>query len=590
MKNTLCQFVCVFFFVTISANVAPAEIARFSPFDDLDRVPADVTELQSANVDAPKGGALRLGSIGNFDSTNLMSFPGNSPAEMVFIFDSLLVQGSQPATFYGKLAEEIEVASDFSQVRFVLDAEARWHDGTPITAHDVAFTFETLALHGLPIYRSLLDGMQISVLDDRTIVLRPEVAGGWQWIPQLGGFPIQSRAFWTARDPSQKTLDQPLGSGPYRIKDIQFNRLFSLERVDNYWAVTHPLSRGRWNFDQIRVDYFYDATAMREALKRGDLDWMREFDPAAWRDGYNSPSLRDGRIVKTAINRADGGALKTLVMNLRRPPLNDVRVREALGLAFDVYFYHELHGGLYDIPMSFYGSTRLAAKGEASSLERRLLDPFSEILPIEILDAPRQSPGVLSDRQRLLKANRLLDDAGFSIVQGKRIDPVTGEQLTLTFVTHSSLAQRFDPYRKMLSQLGINLDILVGDYVTIRKQILGHEFDLTFLSWSPSDPPGGLERLYWHSSQANSSGYGLAGLENPAADALIATMRSSLDEDEVVAAARAFDRFLQWGHYTIPMWRETEYWIVHAAGLGFPSLRGALPSPASSWFWREPRE
>ena len=536
---------------------------------------------------ALKGGTITTGRIFSFDSTNFIRFPGRPPAELHLIFDTLLVSRDSPGVYHGLLAKDMKVSSDFSEVSFVIDSSARWHDDTAVTAEDVVFTFDTLAKFGGPAFGPMLKTVEVKLVDASTVSFRRPNAETWNWIGQIGTFPIQSKAFWQTRDPSKQSLDPPLGSGPYRVANIDLDRVFSLERATSYWAADHPVNRGLYNFDRIELELFYDHAVMREALKRGDLDVMREFFPAAWREGYDSPALRKGKLVKSAVPRQDAGALVTLTMNLRRAPFTDRRVREALVLAFDEAFYNKIQGDLYGLPGSFYGNTRLAARGVAQALERRLLEPFLASLPDGIMDAPAPGGKNWPMRQRLRTAGKLLDAAGFPVRDGVRVNAETGEPLILSLVTHPTLANRLVPYAQGLKRLGVTLEINVVNIATLRQLLNDHDFDLTWVTVAYDDPPGRRERTHWHSSMKAAGTYGFAGLSSPVADSLLDTMRTSLDEAEIVAAARAFDRFLRWGLYVIPMWHEDEIWLAYNADLGVGDLNATAENPLTRWFWKE---
>lgn len=574
---------CVALFLTL--GTASSDVARFSPFDAVTTASGD---LSYTNPTAPKGGALRLGSTVNFDSTNLMRFPGRAPAEMKHIFDTLLVQvQDKTAVFYGLLAKEIEVAPDFSFARFHLDPAARWHDGQPVTSEDIAFTFESLRAHGLPRYRGALKGIEIEIEDARTIVFRSFEERSWRYIELIGTFPIQSKAFWSARDVADITLDVPLGSGPYRVSSLVFNKEMVMESVADYWARNHPINKGLWNFDEVRVSYFFDETALIEGLKSGLLDLRREFSAAAWQGRYDGVALDAGRITKTALPRADAGALHTLVINQRRAPFGDGRVRAALGLLFDTAWYLDLFGGAYEPPGSFYGNTSFAAQGPASDGEIALLAQFVDEIPQSVLDAagPPMPP---ERRQRLRRASQLLTDAGFELRDGVRIDPQTNQPWQIDFVTaHRSSVERLEPYRKALEQAGIQLNLRAYDYVSGRRLILDHEYDLTLLTWQASLPPGVQESWYWHSDQAGDQGYGLAGLKDPAIDHLIDRMQATTDQEELLTVARAFDRLMRWGHHIVPMWHQADLWYVHASDLRFPEGGYVETDPIVHW-WRLP--
>ncbi|WP_147105247.1 extracellular solute-binding protein [Tateyamaria sp. syn59] len=566
-------------------DTASADVVRFSPFDDVGTAKGT---LSYTNASAPSSGTLRLGSTVNFDSTNFMRFPGRAPHEMRHAFDTLLVPvRDQTAVFYGLLAKDLDIADDFSFVRFHLEPVARWHDGRAVTAEDVAFTFQSLRAHGLPRYRNALRNIDIEIKDAHTITFKNRGARSWRYIELLGTFPIQSKAFWSARAVGDITLDIPLGSGPYRVSELSFNREMVLERVEDYWAADHPVNQGRWNFDEIVVSYFFDETALIEAVKSGRLDVRREFSAAAWDGRYDGDALSSNRIVKTTLPRADAGALHTLVINQRRPPFDDIRVREALGLLFDTQWYLDLFGGAYDAPGSFYGDTPFAAIGSASAAERTLLAQFAEQSPQGAVDSPApQWPE--QRRQRMRRANALLDEAEFELRGGVRINPITGDPWTVEFVTaHRASVERLEPYRKALEQVGIQLDLRAYDYVSGRRLILDHEYDLTLLTWQASIPPGVQETWFWHSDQAGPHGYGLGGLNNPAVDYMIDQMQVAKDLEDLQAAARAFDRLMRWGHYVVPMWHNASLWYVHGSDLRIPVGGHVETDPIVHW-WRAP--
>ena len=572
----------------IAPACALADVARFSPFDMVNRSDGNLGYVNEA---APRGGVLHLGSTVNFDTTNLMRFPGRAPSAMSHIFDTLLVRRkNEIGVYYGLLAKGLKVAPDFSQARFELDPEARWHDGTPVTANDVVFTFETLREHGLPRYRSALQDIMINVIDAHTIVFVSSEPGNWRYNDLVGTFPIQSRAFWEARDASQASLEMPLGSGPYSLKELTFNKRVVLERAPEYSAKDHPLNRGRWNFDRVELDIYFDENALIEAVKRGDVDFKREWAAPAWLNRYKGRSLSEGRITRTALPRSDGGALNTLVFNQRRPPLNDVRVREALSLAFDAGWYQDLQGGVFDAPESYYGDTEFSARGALGEAEMAILSELSSVAgSLSIDDLTRPNEPSTSERERFRRASALLEAAGFEVRDGLRVNTDTGEPLEFTYVTaHRQTVEYLEPYRQALGRLGIALNLAHFDYVAGRRLILDHEYDLTWLTWQPRFPPGSQESFYWHSDQAGDQGYGLAGLDNPAADLLIARMQSTLDLDEVKAATRIFDRLLRAGHYTIPMWHQKDAWFVHSADLTFPTNGHFEMDPVQHWWWDRP--
>ena len=566
------------------ASDARADVARFSPYGGDTAAAGRLTYVEPG---APRGGTLRLASTLTYDTTNMMRFPGRPPNELRYVFDSLLLRvENEDATYFGLLADTVEVSEDFSVVRFGIDPRARWHDGTEVTAEDVAFTFRTVAEHGLPFHRRTLSAIDIKVLDPRTVEFRNSETGSWRYIDMIGRFPIQSQAFWAGRDVSRLTLDIPMGSGPYLITELDTGRV-ELERSRDYWAAAHPLSCGRWNFDRITMERYLDKAAMTEAMKRRDLDLLFESDARNWLSGYDGPALRSGDIERMTFLSHDAGATRGLVMNTRRKPLDDIRVRTALILAFDMPWIIEMQGGVDSASESFYGQTEYAAEGPAGPRERALLAPLAAGLPGGILDAPGPDlPG--ASRQRLRQASALLDAAGYPIEGRWRRDPDTGTPLTLVYVTaHPSTLAFVEPYRQWLERLGIVLEVRVTDLVMGRRLILEHDYDLTWLTWIPTVPPGELERIYWHSEQAAGDGYALAGASDPAIDAMIDRMQRSLDIEETKAAARALDRLLRWGRYFIPVGHRDEVWFVADNDLAYPEPRQIRPNPVHHWWWKD---
>ncbi|MEM6550260.1 MAG: extracellular solute-binding protein [Pseudomonadota bacterium] len=562
----------------------------FSPLGSL-RYPANFEAFDYVNPSASKGGTLRFGSTVNFDSTNPMRSPGKMPNLLAYSFDSLMVRAEdEAASYYGLLAQRVRVAPDLSSLEVSLRESARWHDGTPVTAEDVRFTFETLRAHGLPAYRNALRGVSIDITPPRRIVFRNDEPGNWRYLDVVATFPIQSKRFWSERDPSAGTLDVPLGSGPYRVETLLLNDRVTMARVEDYWGRDLPVSRGQWNFERIETVLFNDATAMIEALKTGLIDMRRENDALLWQKAYQGAALDAGEIVLDSFARPGAGQMMSLVFNRRRAPLEDIRVREALALAFDAEWTRQtLFGGLYAPMVGFYGNTELGAVGPITPEERALLAPFAAALPEGLSAMPSPPTPFGADRRlRLRRADKLLTEAGWVVRDGQRVKVETGEPLTLRYVgAHASLERILTPYAQNLARLGITLSIEVFDYIVGRRRILNHDFELTALGWTPSVPAGEQEALFWHSVQAVDHGYGLAGMQIPAVDATIETMRGARSLEEILPATRALDRLLRWDHAVIPLWQSDEIWIAHDAALRFPS-GGTYRDPVATWWYEAP--
>ena len=538
------------------------------------KYPRDFEHFDYVEPDAPKGGTLRQGTRVSFDTTNGMRFPGKMANELDYIYDTLMVRAEdEPASFYGLLARDVHATADFSRVTYDLQEDATWHDGTRLTARDVVFTFRTVAKHGLPTYREILDGVEIKALSDTVVTFEAESAD-WRLLEFTATFPVFQADFWENRDVSKTTLDVPIGSGPYRVAKLDHNIQTVLERVPDYWGVDLPVNRGRWNFDQIVTDYYKDVSILVEAMRAGRIDGNREWSPLSWLQKYEGPALEEGRIVKRAFDNPRGASYEALVFNLRRPPLDDLRVRTALTLVFDSAFVREsFSGGLMTAPKAHFAGTIFAPEQFLTDGEAELLAPFREILPPGLFNAPQPPDfGDLSARERIGLADRLLQDAGYVMNRGVRVNAQTGEALVLNHVgANASSRSVLNYYASVLDTIGVKLEVSYSDYVTASRMILNHEWDITSMGGRTRFPPGAEERAFWHSERALIPGYALAGAQDPALDAAIDQMTQSTGFEEMQAAARAFSRVLAWQRYLLPFWQNDQIWIAHRAQIGFPS-------------------
>ena len=546
----------------------------FAIHSDL-RLGADFAHFPYANPEAAQGGLLRQGTVVTFDTTNGMRFPGKMPNEFDYIYDTLMVRAEDElASYYGLIAESVALADDFSSAVFTLRSNARWHDGTPLTAEDVRFTFETVRAHGLPRYRTTLQPIEIEVLSPHKIRFSSAIPGDWVYLDLIATFPIYPKHVWAERDVSKMSMQMPLGSGPYRVSALDLNDRTLIERVPDYWGNDLPVNKGLWNFDRIETVYFADRTVMIEALRAGRLDINRELNGAFWADSYDGPALESGQLEQSTFTMPGGGWSSGLIFNLRRPPLEDRRVREALTIAFDgPWIRANLYRNAYPAPGRFYGQSALSAGAAVTPEEIALLSPFKVQLPSGLFDAPApEAFDALTKRQRLRRADALLTEAGYVLANGIRVNRETGTPLQLEYVgAHADIRPVITVYAKALSELGIELEIEIHDYVVGRRFILDHDFDLTLAGFGSDFPPGASERLFWHSENALKSGYALAGAQDPAIDAAIEAMTGSTDFEEIIGATRTFDRVLSWQRYILPMWRRDKIWIAHDANLRFPA-------------------
>jgi len=571
----------------------------YSPVHELKYKPG-FKHFEYVNPQAVKGGVLKIAAMGSFDSLNTLHWPGRTPGDgrqlfnmRYLILDSLIeASADEVAGYYGLLAETITAADDYSSVKFTIRTNARWHDGKPILASDVVFTFATLQEHGAPYYRQSLRGIKVIAEDDRTVLFQARKPGDRNFVATIGTIPIHPEHFWKKNDVKKSSMVVPLGSGPYRVKSVASGKGIELERVKNYWAANHPINVGRYNFDTLKVVWFRDSGVALEAFKAGKFDLRIEGDAVRWSTGYEGPALAAGRIVKQQYKLKKPGQVMALVFNLRRKPFDDVRVRRAISLAYDFNWTNRnLFSGLYDHVNSFFGSTYLSASGKATKGELAILEPFKDDLPAGILGgiAPSMGQGALSERQALKTADKLLVEAGYIIKGGQRIHAKTNKPLTIRIVHLNPRLERvFARLASNHKRLGIVLDYRVTEPALATRQILGHEFDMATLSqWAPSLLPGKGESLLWGSALADKKhSYALAGAKDPALDAAIEMMNKARDKTSLRAGARAFDRILGWRQYVLPLYHSNELRMAYKRRLEGPDMSAMIsPSFIDLWWW-----
>jgi microcin C transport system substrate-binding protein len=577
----------------IIANPARAQHG-YSPVHELKYGP-DFPHFDYANPSAPKGGQLRLGATGTFDSLNPLLYPGRVP-ELVrdLVFDTLLVRsGDEPAAYYGLLAESVSVSDDRRRVSFTLREEARWRDGEPVTADDVAFTFKTLLDQGPPFYRQALRHYRVTVTGPRAVTFEARNAAKRDMVRILGRLPIQPQHFWAERDLGDHGLTPPLGSGPYGVDKVDPGSSLTLARNPDYWGRDLPVNLGRFNFDRISIAYYRDDSVALEAFRAGDFDLRKESAAARWARGYEGTALRSGDIKRDVIATQTAGEITTLVFNLRRKPFDDRRIRQAINLAYDFAWTNDkLMYGLREPVDSFFGDTEFAARGAASEAERELLTPVADALPARLFKTP--DPGLRADtnsrRAVFAKADRLLREAGYTVEDGQRVAASGGEPLRINLLNYNpSLIRVLGPFAQNLKQLGIELRYPMVDPATGTRRTLDHDFDMTVLKWSPRAVPGNAESLLWGSALAERKGtYALAGAKDPALDAALEAMVTARDMGRLKTAARAFDRVLRWQHYVVGLWRNNDIWLAYWDKFGRPAHAPRYaPSFVDRW-WQKP--
>jgi len=533
--------------MTMFDNEIPKYAATFPYFDYV-------------NPTAPKGGTLRLAVDGTFDSFNSFIPKGN--AASTGSVETLLVNSAdEPFTAYGLVAKTMEWPADRSWVIFNLRPEARWHDGTPVTADDVVWSFETLVEKGMPFYRyyySAIDSAE--ALNTHRVRFNFKESGNQELPLITGQLPVLPKHYWASRDFSATTLDPPLGSGPYRIQKFEAGRYIVQERVTDYWGANLPVRRGMNNFDIIRTEYFRDATPIRLALKAGDIDFRLENQSKAWADDYNVAVVDKGLLNKEMVPHRQPTGMQAFVMNTRRTLFQDPRVRQALGYAFDFEWSNRtLFNGQYTRTTSYFSNSELASSGLPEGSELALLEHYRGRIPDTVFNQAFKIPvtdGSGRPRENLRKATALLKSAGWSVRDLKLINEATGVPFRFEVLLSSKAFERIVlPYTQNLKLLGIEAKIRLVDRTQYMERYRQKDFDMLVAVWGQSETPGNEQREYWGSDAADSVGSrNLAGIKDPVVDELIELLVKSDSREQLNVRTRALDRVLLWGHYVVPHW------------------------------------
>lgn len=537
------------------------------------KYPPDFAHFDYVNPEAPKGGTLVLESSSNWQVFNPegVATPGAGiiMGSAPVLYDTLFIPADDElGTFYGSLAEAVMVADDFTWVRIRIRPEARWHDGEPVTARDVEFTFDYLR-DKLEKPRRIRDNLQsaysvirsMEVHGDRELTFHLQKLSGVSAgvVISLGKIAILPEHYWRRHDITEPALTPPLGSGPYRVADFRRSSFLLYERVPDYWGRHLAVHRGRYNFDQIRYDYYRDATVAREAFRKGLIDYRQETDPRYWYDGYNIPARDKGWIVMRRHNFGTYvGLIRSFVLNTRRENLKDVRVREALTLAFDYDWYDRvITQGFYTRPGSYFSQTSFSAIGLPDAAEVALLAPFRDQLPKRLFTQPfglTRSGGVGRNREVLLRARELLRESGWTVRKGA-LRNASGDPFELSFIIRSVAEKRLvTPYVDQLHRLGFQTRVRMLEPAQYINTMREFDFDISLHGVGIGQPPT-LELVsYFHSRNAQMPlGSNHAGIQHDAVDAMVMRVLNARSREALTTAQRALDRILLWNFYLIPL-------------------------------------
>jgi peptide/nickel transport system substrate-binding protein len=542
--------------------------------------PAGFAHFPYANPDAPKGGRLVLGVSGSFDSVNPMIVKGQSAAGVrEFVVESLMARSQdEPFTLYGLLAETVDVPPDRSSVTFRLNDKALFSDGKPVTADDVIFSLEILRDKGRPNLRTYYKKVaRIERLSDREVRFVFDGGGDREMPLILGLMPVLPKHAWDPDKFDQTTLAPLLGSGPYRMSLIDPGRSITYTRDPSYWGNDLPANRGRFNFDEIRFDYFREASVQLEAFKLGQIDLRSEEDPARWAEGLDFSAVADGRVTKEEFETGLPAGMTALVFNTRRPVFQDPRVRQALIRLFNFEWMNKsLFHGLYRRTESYFERSSLASTGKPADLrERELLAPYMDRVRPEILDGSYRFPasdGTGYNREHARAAFELLKAAGYGLQNGRLVQEQTGAPFTFEVLAGSAAQDRLlSSFSNDLDKLGITAHIRVVDSAQYQVRIKDYDFDMMQMSWPASLSPGNEQLFRWSSAAAKTPGtFNYAGVENPAADAMIQALLTADTPEGFVSSVRALDRVLLSGDYVIPLFHSPKQWVASWRRLHHP--------------------
>jgi microcin C transport system substrate-binding protein len=555
------------------------------------------------NPDAPKGGTVRQIAFGTYDNFNpvVAGVKGSLAGGIDLVLDTLMVASlDEVSTEYGLLAEAVSHPLDFSAVTYRLRADAKWHDGEPVTPEDVVFSFEAFRKHSPQLSAYYRHVAKVEKSGPREVTFAFDSSGNRE-LPQIvGQLNVLPKHWWEGSDKSGRkrdvgatTLEPPLGCGVYRIKDFVPGRSVAYERVKDYWGKDLNVNVGRDNFDEVRIEYFRDSTVAIEAFKADVVDWRSENSAKNWATAYSFPAVREKRVLLEEFPIRNVGVMQAFVFNTRRDKFKDARLRRAFNFAFDFEDMNkQMFFGQYKRIASYFEGLELAASGLPEGPELAVLEPLRDKIPPEVFTAPYTNPvggGPENVRANLREAVRLLKEAGYEVRDRKLVEVASGRPLSVELLIEQPDFERLMLfYKPSLERIGIEVIVRRVDDAQYENRLRNWDFDIVTGSWGQSLSPGNEQRGYWGSQAADQPGSrNLIGIKNPAVDALIDRVVFAKDRDELVAATKALDRVLLWNHYVVPQWTYGKVRSARWDRFGRPDplpKYGAAAFP-TVWWW-----
>ena len=561
------------------------------------KYPSDFKHFDYVNPKAPKGGEVKLWARGGYDTFNPYVVKGRSGAGVGHLFETLMVSSADEAfSEYGLLAETVETPEDRSWVEFTMRADAKWHDGKPVTVDDVIWTFKMLKSKGRPFFRYYYADVREPVkTGDRKV--RFNFSGGVnRELPLIvGQLPVLPKHYWEGREFEATTLEPPLGSGPYRIKEFEANRHIVYERVPDYWGKDHPTRVGFNNYDRIRYDYYRDTTVSVEAFKSGTFDFRSENASKVWATAYETPAKRDGMLIKKTFEHNRPAGMQGFVMNQRRAQFTDSKVREALAYAFDFEWSNKaLFYGQYVRTRSFFDNSELASAEIPKGDVLAILEKYRGRIPDEVFTKvyePPKTDGSGNIRRNLRAALTLLKQAGWTVdpKTKKLTNAKNGETMSFEILLISPLFERIVlPYIRNLKRLGVDARVRTVESAQYKERLDNYDFDMIVTTWGQSASPGNEQRSYWGTESASrKASRNLSGIKDPVLDELIELIISAPDRKSLVTRVRALDAVLQWKHLAVPHWHIPYDRLVFWNRFGQPAITPDQGTQFMAW-WIDP--
>jgi len=595
MKRSIPFLLGAFFFASTLAAAPSVIVSEALSLHSTPKYRPGFAHFDYANPAAPKGGTLRLGTVGTFDSFNPYTSRGETAAGVGYLYDALMVQSlDEVDAYYPLIAEKVEYPSDYSWITFFINPKARFQDGLPITADDVVFTFNKLMTEGLPQVHLYYDGVTAAALDERRVrfTLKKPDKSMFLSLASLSVFP---KKYWQGRKLSDPLTEIPLGSGPYTVKDFKMGQYLVYQKVPDYWAADLPANKGQENFDAIRYDYYGDENVMFQAFVAGEFDFYQERISKNWATKYTGRNFDSGVIVKEQIPDETPHGMQGMIFNVQRPLFKDRRVRQALSYALDFEWMNKnLFYGQYSRMRSYFANTEYEAKALPGQDELRVLNPLKDLIPPEVFTKEYDPPvtdGTGNINAQIKAALDILKDAGWELRDQRLVNAKTGEPFSFEYLIWNDSDQRAAiPVQKNLQRMGITMNIHLVDSSQYQSRVFKHDFDMIGGVYPAFFYPDTSIAQIFRSNYVEST-WNMPAIQDKAVDALVDGIMSRQEDDKaLVAWGRALDRVLTWNFYVIPEWTNNVYRVAYWNKFSRPAVKPKYDLGFGTWWLDKAKE